>query len=132
MLKDKITPQALLSTLWIFILFNIIFRDLHEFLAEGAIEEMMSLKIPETTMLFYGFILEVLILMVLLSRILNNKANKWANIIAASITMLGTLSTLPAGDLDDTFFATMQLAAFITIIITAWKMPNDNPELRKV
>lgn len=30
--------RALLSTLWIFILFNMIFRDLHEFARPGFLE----------------------------------------------------------------------------------------------
>jgi len=123
MINNKIEPRTLLSILWIFILFNMIFRDLHEFLNEGAIEEMMSLKIPESTMLLYGLILEIPIMMVLLSSILGNKANKWTNIIAASITMLGIISSLPAGDLDDIFFGTMNVGAFIGIIYTAWKLP---------
>lgn len=124
MTKNKIKPQTLLSTLWIFILFNMIFRDLHEFLADGYIEEMMSLKISETSLLFYGFILEIPILMVLLSRILNDKANKWVNLIAASIIMLGILSTLPSADMDDVFFTIINSAAFAAIIHTAWKLPS--------
>jgi len=36
MLKNQMNPQALLSTLWIFILLNMILRDLHEFPTEGS------------------------------------------------------------------------------------------------
>lgn len=34
----EIDTKALLSTFWIFILFNIIFRDIHEFVKPGFIE----------------------------------------------------------------------------------------------
>lgn len=123
MLKPKIEAQTLLSTLWIFILFNMILRDLHEFPTEGYIEELIALKLSEKVMLFYGFMVEIPILMVLFSSILKDTTNKWANIIAACITLLGILSTLPAGDMDDVFFASMSSAALLAIILVAWKLP---------
>ncbi|MEM9674438.1 MAG: DUF6326 family protein [Bacteroidota bacterium] len=123
MLTNKIKPQTLLSTLWIFILFNMILRDLHEFPTEGYIEEMMSLKLSDGIMLFFGFMVEIPILMVLLSRILNNKANKWMNIISVVISSLGILYTLLSADLDDMFFAIVNAAALVVIIVTAWRLP---------
>lgn len=124
MLNNKIKPHTLLSTLWIFFLLNMFLRDLHEFPTEGYIEEMMALKLSEGTMLFYAFIGEIPILMVVLSRILNNTANKWANTIAVFISTMGILYTIPGGDLDEIFFATVNLGAFILIIRTVWKLPT--------
>ncbi len=124
MLKPKIEAQTLLSTLWIFILFNMILRDLHEFPTEGYIEELISLKLSEKVMLFYGFMVEIPILMVLFSRLLNDTANKWANMLAASIALLGILSTLPAADMDDVFFAIISSAALLAVMLTAWKLPT--------
>ncbi|MFD2587469.1 DUF6326 family protein [Croceitalea marina] len=126
MLKSNIKPQELVSTLWIFILFNMILRDLHEFPTEGYVEEMMSLRLSEEVMLFYAFIVEIPILMIVLSRILNHKANKWANVIAVLVSSLGILYTLPSGDLDEIFFALINSAAFFIILRTVWKVPfND-------
>ncbi len=127
-MSKNIKPQMLLSTLWIFVLFNIIFRDLHQFLAKGFIEEMISQKISEPMALLYGVILEIPIVMVLLSRILSNTANKWSNVIAAGITILGILGTLPSADLDDIFFGVVKLIALITIIRVAWKISILNRE----
>lgn len=124
MFKDKIEPRTLISTLWIFILFNMILRDLHEFPTEGYIESMMNLKLSEEVMLFYAFIVEIPILMIVLSRILNNKANKWMNIIAVLFSILGTLYTLPTGHLDELFFAAINSAAFLIIIITVLRLPT--------
>ena len=124
MITNKISPQALLSTLWIFILFNMLLRDLHEFPTDGYIEELMSLKLPEEMMLLYGIIVEIPILMVLLSRILKDKANRWMNMFAASITFLGILSTLPSADMDDIFFAIINLGAVVAIVHTAWRLPS--------
>lgn len=101
-----------------------ILRDLHEFPTEGYIEEMMSLKLSDEVMLFFAFIVEIPILMVLLSRILNDKANKWTNIIAATVSGLGILYTLPSADMDDVFFAIINVAALIVIILTARRLPS--------
>jgi hypothetical protein len=124
MLKSTIKPQELVSTLWIFILFNMLLRDLHEFPTEGYIEELMSLKLSEEVMLFYAFIVEIPISMIILSRILNHKANKWANVIAVLISSIGILYTLPSGDLDEIFFALINTVAFIVILKTAWNFPS--------
>lgn len=124
MINNKIKPQILLSTLWVFILFNTIFRDLHEFLRVGYIEEMMAMKMSEENMLFFGFIVELPILMILFSRILNNNVNKWVNLVVGSITMLGILSTIPSADMDDIFFAIIELMALVVILLTAWKLPH--------
>lgn len=123
MIKENIQPPTLLSTLWIFILFNMLLRDLHEFPTEGYIEELMALKLSDQVMLLYGFIVEIPILMVLLSRLLKDKANKWANIVAAIITLLGILSTLPGADLDDIFFGVANVVALAAVMRTAWRLP---------
>jgi len=127
MIKENIKPQTLLSTLWIFILFNMLLRDLHEFPTEGYIEELMALKLSDQAMLLYGFIVEIPILMVLLSRILKDTANKWANLIAASVAMLGIASTLPAADLDDLFFGLINVGALLTVMRTAWTLAVPEP-----
>lgn len=122
---QNIDPRVLLSTLWIVILFNMIIRDLHEFLRDGYIEQMMNLNIPQTTMLIYGFIAQVPILMILLSRTLNNKANKWYNTVAATIVSLGFLSTLPTADMDNIFFVIVENILLLIILRIAWKLPKS-------
>lgn len=128
MFMHKIDPRAFVSTLWIFILFNMILRDLHEFPTAGYIENMMSLHLSDEVMLLFAFIVEIPILMILLSRILNTKVNAWANTIATVLAAGGILHTLPAGQLDEIFFAIMNMAAIICILVTVWKLATPkNP-----
>ncbi|PWL38704.1 hypothetical protein DKG77_10675 [Flagellimonas aquimarina] len=134
MKRNKIEGQALLSTLWIFILFNMIFRDLHQLGKKGFLEEIMTgvvngIEITEELMLFGGFLAEIPILMVLLSRILHDKANKWANIIASVITFLVLVSAVPSADMDDIFFMIIEFVAFLAIILIAWKLPSGKKHL---
>lgn len=124
MKQNKINPQVILSTLWIFILFNIIFRDLHEFLNEGFVRELMTLQVTELEKLLYGVMLEIPIAMVLLSRVLNEKSNRWTNLAAGVMMLLGLLAGLTTADLDDVFFSCMNAAALLLVIRTAWRLPT--------
>ena len=131
MKKYKIEAQTLLSTLWIFVLFNIIFRDLHQLGKEGFIEEIMSgvvngVIITDELMLIGGLLAEIPILMVLLSRILPDKANKWANIIAGIITIVVFATAAPYADMDDVFHMVIEVAAILWIFRIAWKLPSLN------
>ena len=131
MKEYKIETQTLLSTLWIFVLLNMIFRDLHQLGKPGFIQEIMSgvvngVKITEELMLFGGVLAVIPISMVLLSRILDDKANKWANIIAGIITLLVYASAAPYADMDDVFFMIIEVAAILWIFRLAWKLPSLN------
>ena len=129
MTNQKIKPQTLISTLWIFILLNIVFRDLHQFGKKGFLEEISSgivngVVISEELMLVGGILAEIPILMVLLSRILNHKANKWANIIAGTITLVVFATAIPSSDMDDIFHMIIEVAAILWIFQIAWKLPS--------
>ncbi|MEM6255990.1 MAG: DUF6326 family protein [Cyanobacteria bacterium P01_D01_bin.156] len=127
-----ISMKAKLSTLWIFFLFNLIFRDIHEFVEPGFIEEIMTgtsngNPITEQMLLLGGVMIEVPIAMVLLSRLLPYGINRWANIIVA--VLYGAL-TLFFGttDLDDTFHLIMEIAALSLVIWLAWRWRNPSPK----
>jgi len=123
--------KAKLSTSWIFVLLNVIFRDIHELFRPGLLEEMMTgtvngVQMTEGTLLVGGIMLEILIAMVILSRVLPYRVNRWANIIVGAIAILLVIGIGPK-DLDNMFFATIEVVALLLIIWYAWKWPN--PEL---
>ena len=131
MIKNKINPQTLLSTLWIFVLLNIVFRDLHQLGKIGFLEELMTgmvngIKITEELALIGGILAEIPILMVLLSRILNLKANKWANISAGIIMLVVFGTAVPSADMDDVFHMVFEVAAILWIFRIAWKLTALN------
>jgi hypothetical protein len=120
--------KAKFSTLWMFYLFNVIFRDIHEFVEPGFIEQIMTgtfngIEITEPLLLFGGFVAAVPISMVLFSRLLPYGPNRWANIIAAVIT-LGFEINNSTTDLDDTFHMVIEMAALCFIIWSAWRWRN--------
>ena len=120
--------KAKLSTLWIFVLLNVIFRDIHELFRPGLLEEMMTgtvngVQMTEGVLLVAGIMLEILIAMVILSRVLEYRVNRWANIIVGVIAIPLVIGIGPK-DLDDMFFATIEVMALSLIIWYAWKWPN--------
>ncbi len=67
--------------------------------------------------------LEIPIAMVLLSRVLKYRANRWANIIAGALVIavvIGNVST----DLDNIFFTTIVVVSSSVIVWSAWKWSN--------
>lgn len=123
--------KALLSTLWIFVLLNMIFRDIHElvkpeFLAEAMTGTVNGNQVTEEILLLGGIMVEIPIAMVLMSRVLAYGVNRLANIIAGTLAMVLIILAGPT-DLDDIFFAAIEIVALAGVVWLAWKWPN--PEL---
>ena len=122
----KIDTKMLLSTLWIFILFNMLFRDVHEipkreFLQQAMTGSFNGIVITDGLLLIGGIMIELLIVMVLLSRVLPYRLNRWANIVVATFAIMTTVMNNLAPDLDDMFFAAIEIVALACIIWFAWQ-----------
>ena len=120
--------KALLSTLWLFVLLNMIFRDIHEmpFLILELIADPVKLtQISNELMLVAGIVLEIPIVMVLLSRLLPYRINRWANIVAGVLTAVMIIANTTAPDLDDIFFAAVEIVGLALILWYAWNLPKQ-------
>ena len=121
---DTIDTKTKLSALWLFILLNIIFRDLHQFGRKGFIEMLMTgtyngIEVTEELMLLGGFLAEVPIAMVLFSLLLTRRICRPVTFVAVVITAATLLSSAPT-DMDDSFHLVIELAAMVAILWTAW------------
>jgi hypothetical protein len=122
--------KAKLSTLWIFFLLNVIFRDLHELFRSGFLEEMMTgivngVPVTEQTLLLGGILMEIPIAMVLFFRLLEYRANRLANIVAGALLLIVfTIGNGPK-DLDDIWFLTIEVLTLSLLIWYAWKWPKQ-------
>ena len=111
--------RGVLSSLWIFVLLNMLFRDMHEFARPGAIEEFMTLEVAEGVLLGSGIALSMFISMVVLNRVLPSLAARWANIIVGGVA-IASMVAIPPGDLDDIWFFTVEVLALLAVIRLAW------------
>lgn len=109
-----------LSTLWIFVMFNMVFADIVGFLNPGVLGEMATMNPPQSLLLVFSILLEIPIAMIVLSRVLSHKANRRANLIAGVITIFWVIG---GGNTSASyiFFATVEVACMALIIWYSWK-----------
>ncbi|MDR3799747.1 MAG: DUF6326 family protein [Terracidiphilus sp.] len=123
---DKQTPgmdtEAKLSTLWIFVLFNMVYADILSLMdpASPIRSVMQGASLPPGGLLAGAILMETPIAMVLLSRVLQRKANRWANIIVAAINMVAVIAGEQARPYY-VFFATIEVICMSVIVWLAWK-----------
>ena len=127
---DTINTKIKLSALWLFILLNIIFRDIHQMTLKSHLEMLLTgyyngTKMSDAIMLIGGFLVEIPIAMVLFSLLLKRKINRTLNIVAVILTTAILLFT-PPSDWDDTFFLIVELIAIGSILWTAWKWNSQS------
>lgn len=66
----KIETNTLLSALWLFILLNVIFRDIHQLAKKSYLEMLLASEISDVLLFLVGFVIEIPIAMVPFSLLL--------------------------------------------------------------
>ena len=118
--------QTLLSTLWIFVILNIFARDFHELARPGMLEQVMSGVVDGVTitpgmMLLGGIMIEIYLVMVVLSQVLNYRINRCVNMIVGLIAIAIVVVNNLSPDLDNIFFMIIEFIALVAIIRIAWR-----------
>lgn len=122
--------KTTLSTLWIFLTANFIFCDVfslhhHENLNALLTGKVDGTEITEEFLLIFAVIMQIPMLMILLSRLLPQKANKILNLITAIFLLIIQTSTLlwGANMLHYWFFSIIEISTCIAIAWLAyhWK-----------
>ncbi len=122
--------RTLISTLWIFVMFNILAADILSFMYPGFLKELMTgyagpVEITPIFLLVAAVMLEIPIAMIVLSRVLKHKPNRYTNIVAGVITTAFVIfggSTYP----HYIFFATIETISLLLIIWLAWNWQNPD------
>jgi hypothetical protein len=119
----KMDPKVLLSTLWIVVMINMLKADILSLYIPGALDEVgrTAGETPITQLMLGGaIIMEISIVMIILSRVLAYRVNRWANIITGIITIAfvwGGAAPYP----HYIFIATVETICLLLIIWFAWK-----------
>ena len=112
-----------LSTLWVVVMFNMVFADILTFIKPGALQELWAgqagVQVTPGLLLVFAILLEIPIAMIFVSRILKPGPNRWANTVAAVIT---TAFVVGGGSLTPhyVFFATVEVACMALIVWSVW------------
>ena len=116
--------KANLSALWIFVLFNMIYADIISLMDPvSPIRKVMGgAPMPPGGLLAGAILMETPIAMVLLSRVLKHRANRWANIIVGGINMVAVI--VGGQGPFYIFFAAIEVMCISLIVWYAWTCPN--------
>lgn len=123
--------RVMLSTLWVFVTLNYLYCDILSLMSPEMLNSLITtggvggIDMNETTLLGAAVLLEIPISLVLLSRVLKYRINRWMNVVGGSImtfVMIGTL--LMGASYLYAFFATIEIAATLFIVWFAWTWPR--------
>jgi len=127
----NVERNVLLSSMWVFVLLNMIYADILGMLRPGYLEmlESFSQQLSGTTVLLFAVLMEVVIVMVPLSRVLKRKANRLIHFVVVPVAILWVVvpTFMPSlGDdtpLSYVFFATVEVVTMLAILLGAWCWP---------
>ena len=132
---EKLDTKTKLSTLWLFALLNYLYCDILSLMDSNLLNQYLTgtvngIQLTQGFLLGASVLMEIPIAMILFSRLLKYKANRWANIIAGAIMTLVQISTLLMGSstIYYWFFSIIEIATTASIVRIAvrWKKPNGN------
>jgi hypothetical protein len=112
-----------LSTLWVVVMFNMVFADILTFIMPGKLQDLWAgqagVHITPGLLLVFAILIEIPIAMVFASRILKPGPNRWANTAAALVT---TAFIVGGGSLSlhYVFFAAVEVACMALIVWSVW------------
>ena len=121
--------RSKLSILWLFATLNYLYCDVaglmdRELLTGYLAGNVGGLEISQGFLLGAGILVEIPITMVLLSRVLKYRANRWANIAAGTVMTVVQLATLFLAGTPTIyylFFSVIEIATTAFIVWSAWK-----------
>ena len=119
-----------LSALWIFVTLNYLYCDIVSLFDPELLKQYIAGHVNGIGDISPGFLLgaailvEIPISMVLLSRLLKYRANRWANIAAGAIMTVVQFVSLFVGSgpaMYYTFFSIIEIACTLFIVWYAWR-----------
>jgi threonine/homoserine/homoserine lactone efflux protein len=116
--------KSKLSLLWIFLMFNYLYCDVMT-LTDPI--KQMGPQLTQEFLLGASILMQIPIAMVLFSRILRYRVNRWTNIISGVIMVIVQILTLFIGipTLYYVFFSVIEIASASFIVWYAWKWKGE-------
>ena len=127
-MDKQMDRKVILSTLWIFAMFNYIYADILTLMDSSVLEEILSgkvggMQLTQEFLFIASFLMILPISMVILSRILPYKINRRANIVAGSIKTLAVFGSTFVGTPVAYYmlFGAIEIATTSYIVWISWK-----------
>jgi len=126
----KIDTKVILSTLWLFALLNYLYCDLLSLMDSNLLNQYLAgtvngIQLTQGFLLGAAILMEIPIAMILFSRLLKYKTNRWINIIAGVLMTLVQIGTLLMGSstIYYWFYSVIEIVTTASIVWIAvrWK-----------
>lgn len=119
--------RVILSTLWIFVLLNMLYADVLNLIYMGQappadVGELIETLTSSGMLLGVAIYLETGMAMVVLSRVLKYRANRWINVVVAPLHTLGVVASVFVGtpSMFYIFFVVVEVSTLLFIVWYAW------------
>jgi len=113
-----------ISTLWVVVMFNMVFADILGFITPGELQALWAgetgVTITPMLLLVFAMLIEIPIAMIFASRVLKPRANRWANTVAAVITAAFVLGGGSLNLPHYVFFAAVEVGCMALIVWSVW------------
>ena len=124
----RMDVKSKLSAVWLFAVLNYLYADVVALYDPTFLRQLMtgavgSVQFTQGLLLVISAEVEIPIAMVLLSRILKSRTNRWANIVAGIVMTVVQVSTLFVGTptLYYVFFSVLEICSTLFIVWYAWR-----------
>jgi hypothetical protein len=129
----NVERKTMLSTMWIFVMLNMIYADILGMLRPGYLEllDRMSQQLSGSAVLLFAVLMEIVIVMVPLSKILDRKANRWTHFAVVPLSILWVVGPALMPSLGEStplsyvFFATVEVATMLAMLRFVWRWPTQ-------
>ena len=116
--------RIILSTLWIFVMFNIAFADIIGFIEPGKLESIINgdtgFELTPAVVVVFSLFQAIPMAMILVSRLFRRGVNRWLNVAASVLTLLYVLG---GGNWESTSYyvsSALEVVAMLVIVWLAW------------
>jgi hypothetical protein len=127
--ESGVDRKMVLSALWIFYMFQQAYGDITTLYYSVFINHTPAVTYTNTFLLFGALLVEPAMAMIVLSRILKYRANRWANVIVGVVLTGVTAVSLFVGTPTPVyaFISAISIATGVVIVWYAWKwsMPSS-------
>ena len=121
--------KVFLSTLWIYLSVNYIYCDHLVIMETEMLKGLLTgyignIHVTQGFLMAAALLMQIPFMMIVLSRILNHKANRLANIIAGILMIIVQLGTMGIGSPPSwvyIFYSVIEIVCNLIIVWIAWK-----------
>ncbi len=132
------TVGNVISRLWIFIFFTLVYRDIHEMAVASTIEGILSgtyegNPVTDAGLVAGGVVMIIFLATYVLTPILKPNLARRLNLLTPPIAVVGVFYLIP-NDPDDFVMATATVVALLTIFIISffWQTEQSKSQLNEV